>query len=328
MKNAFSRIIAFFSLFLIVSVFFVAQTFALNFDSSPPANYASCSVEGLTWVNGVNGDNCSPGYLPNLTACSGQTPARQPCGAGEFRCNLACIREVDPELEIPRGGSCVEQPANCEFGTSCVGGRCLVSGTVPENFQCFANSECKTGTPDQPNEIMSCSGNPGVCRGMANCSTDAECVTLTNDPSAICRVETGRCITPPPVGEPLPAFDYCAQVPEAQQEACLTCIAEGGTDDDGNPQGTLYTAVGCIQTDEQGLAADLIRLLLGLAGGVALLSILAGAFIFSTSQGESNRVKQAKELITAAVSGLLFIIFVVIILDFIGVKILQIPGLG
>lgn len=126
-------------------------------------------------------------------------------------------------------------------------------------------------------------------------------------------------------------FDYCMQVPDGdQQEACRECL--GGSTEAVAPyefEGKkVYTAVGCVRVDQQGLAADLIRLLLGIAGGVALLSVLAGAFIFSTSQGESGRVKQAKELITAAVSGLLFIIFSVIILDFIGVKILQIPGLG
>jgi len=134
---------------------------------------------------------------------------------------------------------------------------------------------------------------------------------------------SGALPTLPTEDTALPPFDYCAQVPEAQQQACQDCVG-----DDPNESGSVYTAVGCIGVGEQDLAADLIRLLLGIAGGVALLSILAGAFIFSTSQGESNRVKQAKELITAAVSGLLFIIFIVIIMDFIGVKILQIPGLG
>lgn len=124
-------------------------------------------------------------------------------------------------------------------------------------------------------------------------------------------------------GEQLPDYDYCKQVPTDQQAACQACVGE-------NPEtsGRLYTAVGCIHVEGESLAADLIRLFLGLAGGIALLSILAGAFLFTTSQGESNRVKQGKELITAAIAGLFFIIFSVIILDFIGVKILQIPGLG
>lgn len=150
-------------------------------------------------------------------------------------------------------------------------------------------------------------------------------------PTQCCRA-LNFCGDAPTEHTPMASFDYCSQVPLEQQGSCRVCIQEGGAlpDSEGKlvPRDTIYTAVGCIHVDEQGLAADLIRLLLGISGGVALLSILAGAFIFTTSQGESNRVKQAKELVTAAVSGLLFIIFVVIILDFIGVRVLQIPGLG
>lgn len=152
---------------------------------------------------------------------------------------------------------------------------------------------------------------------MNNCVVYIDTCSQDN-PTQFCSVESQP-------GLQLASFDYCMQVPAgAEREACQTCVGNGGP----NESNKIYTAVGCIRVDEQGFAADLIRLLLGIAGGVALLSILAGAFIFSTSQGESGRVKQAKELITAAVSGLFFIIFSIIILDFIGVKILQIPGLG
>jgi hypothetical protein len=90
----------------------------------------------------------------------------------------------------------------------------------------------------------------------------------------------------------------------------------------------IYTAVGCMSVSGEELAGDLIRFLLGVAGGVSLLSMLGAAFILSTSRGESAKVKSAKELITASVTGLLFLIFSVIILQFIGVTILKIPGLG
>ncbi|MCD8484945.1 pilin [Candidatus Woesebacteria bacterium] len=117
-------------------------------------------------------------------------------------------------------------------------------------------------------------------------------------------------------------FQYCLQVPEGVQRTnCLECVA----DEEG---ARVYTAVGCIQTNGKGLTEDLIRLLMGVSGGVALLSILAGAFLFTVSQGDSSKLKEAKALLTAAVTGLFFIIFSVFILQFVGVSILQIPGLG
>jgi hypothetical protein len=90
----------------------------------------------------------------------------------------------------------------------------------------------------------------------------------------------------------------------------------------------IYTAVGCLQTSNEGLVRDLVRLLMGVSGTVALLSILGGAFMLSISQGDTNKVKQGRELIMAAVGGLVFMIFSIIILQFVGVSLLHIPGLS
>lgn len=125
-------------------------------------------------------------------------------------------------------------------------------------------------------------------------------------------------------------FDYCKQISkdpnDPEYQACNRCLNQE-KDANGNPT-KIYTAVGCISVQGKGLARDAIRLLMGIAGGIALLSILAAAFLLTISQGDSSKVKQAKELITASVTGLLFMIFSVIILQFIGVTILNIPGLG
>lgn len=118
-------------------------------------------------------------------------------------------------------------------------------------------------------------------------------------------------------------FDYCKQAPAGpQRTACQACV--GSTTEN---QQKVYTAFGCMGTSGEDLTTDLVRLLLGIVGGIALLSILAAAFLLTTSQGEVSKVKSAKELITASVSGILFIIFSIMILNFIGVKILRIPGL-
>ena len=90
----------------------------------------------------------------------------------------------------------------------------------------------------------------------------------------------------------------------------------------------IWTAIGCIKRDPTEIVQNLLRVGLGMGGGVALLMILAAGFLFSISQGDPKRTGQAKELVTAAVSGLLFIIFSVVILQFIGYTVLQIPGFG
>ncbi len=117
-------------------------------------------------------------------------------------------------------------------------------------------------------------------------------------------------------------FDYCRQIPSDQRSECTTCIARGAENE------YIFTAVGCVQVSGSGLASDLIKLLLGIAGGVSLISLLAAAFKFTISRGDTGQIKSAKELIIAATTGLFFLIFSVIILEFIGVQVLRIPGLG
>jgi hypothetical protein len=121
-----------------------------------------------------------------------------------------------------------------------------------------------------------------------------------------------------------------------EKRQCCECsggVFNGSTfectanDSSGDGQG-IYTAVGCIPSTSEGIVAQMVRIGLGIAGGVGLLMILVGGFMLTTSQGEPKRAGEAKELITSAVMGLLFIIFSVTILQFIGVSILRLPGFG
>lgn len=126
------------------------------------------------------------------------------------------------------------------------------------------------------------------------------------------------------------AFALCKQVgsptgnPNQQTNyaRCNECFTNKG----------VWTALGCIPYGEGGNATSIvqafIRIGLGIGGGVVVLMVLAGGFILSTSQGDPKRVDEAKAMITSAIMGLVFIIFSITILRFIGVRILQIPGFG
>jgi hypothetical protein len=90
----------------------------------------------------------------------------------------------------------------------------------------------------------------------------------------------------------------------------------------------INTAIGCIPVGDQNtFLAFVLRWALGIAGGVAFILIVYGGFLYMTSGGDKQKVQAAKELLTAAVSGLLLLIFSVFLLDLLGVRILQIPGL-
>ena len=93
-------------------------------------------------------------------------------------------------------------------------------------------------------------------------------------------------------------------------------------------EGFVNTALGCISTDvdDGGFINSILQLAIGLGGIIALLLILGGVFIITTSAGNPDKLNQGKELITSAVSGLLFIILSIFLLNLIGVQILSIPG--
>jgi len=89
----------------------------------------------------------------------------------------------------------------------------------------------------------------------------------------------------------------------------------------------IPTAVGDIPTEPTGFLEYLLKILFGIAGGIAFLLMILGSFQVITSSGNPDKVKAGQEIITSAVMGLLFIIFSIFILRFIGVEILAIPGI-
>ncbi len=116
-------------------------------------------------------------------------------------------------------------------------------------------------------------------------------------------------------------YSICKQIDISKPEYsfCMNCFDKKG----------IWTAVGCIPTESPtGIIQVIITIGLGLSGGVVLIMILVGSAMLSVSQGDPNKTKEAQEIITAAIIGLIFVIFSITILQFIGVSILKIPGFG
>lgn len=109
----------------------------------------------------------------------------------------------------------------------------------------------------------------------------------------------------------------CGSVKEKQAE-CTQCFNDGGA----------WTAFNCVGKggDPGSFVAWLLQLGTGLGGGIAFLLILVSGFQRITSAGNPEKLHEAKELMTAAISGLLLIIFSIFLLRIIGVDILQLPG--
>jgi len=130
-----------------------------------------------------------------------------------------------------------------------------------------------------------------------------------------------------PVGEPVSC---------RVDQGCMPGVrcVEGKTLDQSQPlslcqNGTsCQTALGNLPTSLSGLLTRVFSIALSIAGVVALGLIIASGYRLMISQGNPEQVKGAREQLTAAIIGLLFIIFSLVILQIIGVNILKIPGFG
>jgi len=91
----------------------------------------------------------------------------------------------------------------------------------------------------------------------------------------------------------------------------------------------INTALGCIPINDTSTFINwFFQNIIGVVGGIALLIIGFGAFQIITSGGNPDKVKGGRELIASAITGLVFVIFSLFLLSFIGVDILHLPGLA
>jgi hypothetical protein len=107
----------------------------------------------------------------------------------------------------------------------------------------------------------------------------------------------------------------------------LFCDQNGNPTNDPSLTGNIYTAIGCIPARNlQAFAAFILSWSVGIAGGITLILFSFASYLYITSAGNPKKIQAARELILAAVSGILLLIFSVFLLRLIGVDILRIPG--
>ena len=104
-------------------------------------------------------------------------------------------------------------------------------------------------------------------------------------------------------------FVFAASLP-----ALAVTTGSGGPDvwgtQTGNPEGAgvISDATGLGERDPRDIAAQVINIILGFLGIVAVVIILLGGFKWMTAGGNEDKVGEARKLITAGIIGLIIIL--------------------
>ena len=91
-------------------------------------------------------------------------------------------------------------------------------------------------------------------------------------------------------------------------------------------QGKCPTALGSIPTNPKAFAERILQIGIGLGGRIAFILMVIGSIRVLTSSGDQQKLSGGRDMIVAAIAGLLFIIFSVLILQFIGVEIIDLEA--
>lgn len=155
-------------------------------------------------------------------------------------------------------------------------------------------------------------------------------IQLTDDTTGE-KIGTKDCSLKPKLGTNITECDVTFSVPlesgEHKFSAVLVSSPTSSPTSGQNPcvGGICNTALGNISTDPTTFVGRILRIATGLAGGLALILMVTGSIRVLTSSGDQQRLAAGRDMIVAAIAGLLFLIFSVLILKFIGVKIIDIP---
>lgn len=93
---------------------------------------------------------------------------------------------------------------------------------------------------------------------------------------------------------------------------------------------TCDTALGTLNYDIFGSSSffeQILKLAVSIGSGIALLLMVYGFFNLTTSAGNPDKIKEGQAIITSAASGLVFIILSLVLYNFIGIRLLGLPGL-
>jgi len=276
--------------------------------------------------SGINqGDTCTPatdtGYVcsddySQALACTGITADR----SGHYWATLQVCPSKNCAYGACGGGVTCGAPGQPTNGLAC----CYASN---KPAVCDGVSKCETSGVC-PTPAPAGQGNcPSCAIGYSWSDQDSECVNVINSQDVqpatfsscsgdqVCYVNCG-------CGRTL--AECAANHPFQPDRPPMTCPKNGQCHPTYCDTSGCFTALGFVPTSPDKFIAFIFAFLLGISGGIAILLIIISGYKFMASQGKPEALQEAREQLTAAIVGLIFVILSFAILNIIGVNILKI----
>lgn len=89
---------------------------------------------------------------------------------------------------------------------------------------------------------------------------------------------------------------------------------------------SVGTGIGDINTDGAGILYSVFVLILSMSGGILVIIIMYAGYLLMTSRGNPEQIQKARDLLTSAIVGFLFIIFSYVVLGVVTDDLLNLPG--
>jgi len=237
------------------------------------------------------------------------TPNTHSCAQSDYNCNT-----------VQTGGTCIADACtggaqgNCQDGLFC--------DTATETRTAITTGTCKTAPSDWGSPCYACATTDHWSTTQNSCtSADGKTTTkyieqnycnVLGDGKEVCYQGTGCVNLENQAGGVFNVPTFPPPSPVCDQT--------------GPNQYQCRTAIGDIATSAQGFVQAIMDLVLSIVGGIAVLLIIISGYRLMVSQGNPEGIKNAKDQLTAAIIGLLFVIFSLVILQIIGYNILGLPG--
>lgn len=198
-----------------------------------------------------------------------------------------------------------------------------VGATTGSSRRCPTTSACAASDLNNPNSILDpslySSSNGLVCERCFSNGSPMAIVTNPTDGKEYVRfcdsTSSNRYRDELLIGSTDITEGYLLEE-GANQDLYKQCFESGG----------IYTAIGCVDPTPTGIITGLIRISLGIMGGVALLQLVYVGILYQ--QGNSEKIKGARSQLIATLTGIAVLVFSVLILRIIGVNILDVVPSG